>query len=166
MHGQGLSEREVARRSDRDVSWVSRRLELACGLSDSVLAAVRQGALSTWTATRVLAPLARANSAQATQLLAALAATPLSTLELQTWFQHYLSTPRAARERMVSHPRLFIQSLRAQEEQRADNPFHIARQAAIFIQITFASHSRQRLSGMYSQCVKAKIDTSGLMPTA
>ena len=38
----------------------------------------------------------------------------------RTWFQHYLSTPRAARERMVSHPRLFIQSLRAQEEQRAD----------------------------------------------
>lgn len=120
VHGQGLSEREVARRSGRDVSWVSRRLELVCGLSDSVLAAVRQGALSTWAATRVLAPLARANSAQATQLLAALAATPLSTRELQTWFQHYLSTPRAARERMVSHPRLFIQSLRAQEEQRAD----------------------------------------------
>jgi len=28
VHGQGLSEREVARRSGRDVSWVSRRLEL------------------------------------------------------------------------------------------------------------------------------------------
>ena len=120
VHGQGLSEREVARRSGRDVSWVSRRLELICGVSDSVLAAVRQGTLSTWSATRVLAPLARANSAQATQLLAALAASPLSTRELQTWFKHYLRTPSAARERMVSHPRLFIQSLRAQEEQRAD----------------------------------------------
>ena len=124
VRGQGLSEREVARRSGRDVSWVSRRLELVCGLSDSVFAAVRQGTVSTWAATRVLAPLARANSAQATQLLAALAATPLSTRELHTWFQHYLNASNAARERMVAHPRLFIQSLRAQEEQRADT--HLA----------------------------------------
>jgi len=120
VRGQGLSEREVARRSGRDVSWVSRRLELVCGLPDSVLAAVRQGAVSTWAATRVLAPLARANTAQATQLLTALAATPLSTRELNTWFQHYRTSPSTARERMVAQPRLFIQSLRAQEEQRAD----------------------------------------------
>jgi len=120
VHGQGLSEREVARRSGRDVSWVSRRLELVCGVSDSVLAAVRQGTLSTWAATRVLAPLARANSAQASELLAALAGSPLTTRELQTWFTYYRTSPRAARERMVSHPRLFIQSLRAQEELHAD----------------------------------------------
>ncbi len=120
VRGQGLSEREVARRSGRDVSWVSRRLELVCGLPDSVIAAVRQGTVSTWAATRVLAPLARANTAQASQLLAALAATPLSTRELYTWFQHYQTSPSAARERMVAQPRLFIQSLRAQEEQRAD----------------------------------------------
>ncbi len=120
VRGQGLSEREVARRSGRDVSWVSRRLELVCGLPDSVIAAVRQGTVSTWAATRVLAPLARANTAQASQLLAALAATPLSTRELYTWFQHYQTSPSAARERMVAQPRLFIQSLRAQEEQRAN----------------------------------------------
>lgn len=120
VQGQGLSEREVARRSGRDVSWVSRRLELVCGLSDRLLAAVRKGELSTWAATRVLAPLARANTDHARQLLDTLASTPLSTRELQTWFQHYQATPRAARERMVSHPRLFIQTLRAQEEQRAD----------------------------------------------
>lgn len=124
VHGQGLSEREVARRSGRDVSWVSRRLELIRGLPDSLLAAVRQGRLAIWAATRVLAPLARANSAQATQLLAALTATPLSTRELQTWFQHYQTSPKAAREHMVAQPRLFIQSLRARDEQRADK--HLA----------------------------------------
>jgi ParB family transcriptional regulator, chromosome partitioning protein len=121
VQGQGLSEREVARRSGRDVSWVSRRLELICGLPDSILAAVRQGRLAIWAATRVLAPLARANSAQATQLLAALTATPLSTRELHTWFQHYQTSPKAVRERMVAQPRLFIQSLRAQQEQQADS---------------------------------------------
>jgi ParB-like chromosome segregation protein Spo0J len=120
VQGQRLSEREVARRSGRDVSWVSRRLELIRGLPDSRLAAVRQGRLAIWAATRVLAPLARANSAQATQLLAALAATPLSTRELHTWFQHDQTSPKAVREHMVAQPRLFIQSLRAQQEQRAD----------------------------------------------
>jgi len=120
VRGQGLSEREVARRSGRDVSWVSRRLELVCGVSETVLAAVRQGTVSTWAATRVLAPLARANTAQATQLLDALAASPLTTRELQTWFRHYRNTPRAARARMVAHPRLFLESLRAEEEQQAD----------------------------------------------
>lgn len=119
VRGQGLSEREVARRSGRDVSWVSRRLELVCGLPDSVLAAVRQGTVSTWAATRVLAPLARANGAQATQLLAALATTPLSTRELQVWFRHYQRSPSAARERMVAQPRLLLQSLRAKEEEHA-----------------------------------------------
>ena len=120
VHGQGLSEREVARRSGRDVSWVSRRLGLVCALPDALLAAVRKGAVSTWAATRVLAPLARANTKHATQLLDALASSPLSSRELHSWFQHYLRTPRAARERMVTHPRLFIQTLQARDEQRAD----------------------------------------------
>jgi len=120
VHGQGLSEREVARRSGRDVSWVSRRLELVCGLSDTVLAALRKGVVSCWVATRVLAPLARANAAHAAKLLDALAATPLSSRQLQSWFQHYQRSPSEARERMVSHPRLFLQSLQAQEEQCAD----------------------------------------------
>ena len=67
VRGQGLSEREVARRSGRDVSWVSRRLELVCGLPDSVIAAVRQGTVSLgrrpgcWPRWRAPTPRRRAN---------------------------------------------------------------------------------------------------------
>ena len=78
----GLSRHEVARRSGRDVSWVSRRLQLLSGLPDAALAAVRSGHLSSWAANRVVAPLARANPEHAERLLAMLAATPLSTREL------------------------------------------------------------------------------------
>ena len=120
VHGQGLSERDVARRSGRDVSWVSRRLQLICALPDVLLTAVRQGDLSTWAATRVLAPLARANAEHAAQLLSALAATSLSTRELQCWFQHNQRTPSATRANMVLHPRLFIEALQVRDEQRAD----------------------------------------------
>lgn len=120
VHHQGLSQHEAARRSGRDVSWVSRRLQLVCALPEVLLAAVRKGDLSTWAATRVLAPLARANAGHAAQLLSALASTSLSTRELQCWFQHYQGTPSAARAHMVEHPRLFIEALQVRDEQRAD----------------------------------------------
>jgi ParB-like chromosome segregation protein Spo0J len=120
VHHQGLSQHEVARRCGRDVSWVSRRLQLVCGLPDALLAAVRNGALSTWAATRVLAPLARANAEHATQLLAALGTTLLSTRDLRRWFQHYQNTPNTARARMVAQPRLFIEALQVHAEQGAD----------------------------------------------
>jgi len=120
VHHQGLSQHEVARRTGRDVSWVSRRLQLVCALPDVLLAAVRKGDLSTWAATRVLAPLARANPEHAAQLLRALAATSLSTRELRCWFEHYQRTPSAARAHMVEHPRLFIEAVQVRDEQRAD----------------------------------------------
>jgi ParB-like chromosome segregation protein Spo0J len=88
----GLSRHEVARRSGRDVSWVSRRLQLLSGLPDAALAAVRGGRLSSWAANRVIVPLARANPEHAERLLAMLATSPLSTRELWCWFEHYQQT--------------------------------------------------------------------------
>jgi ParB family transcriptional regulator, chromosome partitioning protein len=49
------------------VSWGSRRLQLLSGLTDIALAAVCDGRLSSWAASRVVAPLARANSDHADQ---------------------------------------------------------------------------------------------------
>jgi transcriptional regulator with XRE-family HTH domain len=97
MQGQGLSQHELARRCGRDVSWVSRRLQLLSGLSDAALAAVRAGKLSAWAATRVVVPLARASAEHADRLLAALAETPLSTRELRRWFDQYQTAVRAVR---------------------------------------------------------------------
>ena len=109
----GLSRHEVARRSGRDVSWVSRRLQLLSGLPDAALAAVRGGRLSSWAANRVIVPLARANPEHAERLLAMLATSPLSTRELWCWFEHYQQTQRSSREHMVDRPRLFIDTLLA-----------------------------------------------------
>ena len=119
MQGQGLSQHELARRCGRDVSWVSRRLQLLSGLPDAALAAVRTGKLSSWAANRVVVPLARANAAHAECLLAALAVAPLSTRELQCWFAHYQQASRTTRERMVSDPRLFLDAVRANNDRCA-----------------------------------------------
>ena len=119
MQGLGLSQHDLARRCGRDVSWVSRRLQLLSGLPDAALTAVREGTLSSWSASRIVVPLARANTEHADQLLAALADAPLSTRELRCWFEHYQKAFRSARDHMVSRPRLFIDALRETGEQRA-----------------------------------------------
>ena len=48
VQGLGLSQHEVARRGGRDVSWVSRRLQLLAELPDAIVAAVIEGRLSSW----------------------------------------------------------------------------------------------------------------------
>ena len=118
IEAQQVSQREAARQCGRDVSWVQRRLLLLQALPDAVLDAVRGGVVSSWTAVRVFAPLARANSDHAHRLLAGLHAQRLSTRELRLWFEHYRSAQHAQRERMVEHPRLFIDSLSERERER------------------------------------------------
>jgi ParB family transcriptional regulator, chromosome partitioning protein len=110
--GLGVSQREAALRCGRDVSWVNRRLALLSSLPEAAIAAVREGRLSTWSAARVIAPLARANSAHADRLLRAQQQAPLSTRDLGVWFEHYQKAKRSVRERMLDHPCLFLQALK------------------------------------------------------
>jgi ParB/RepB/Spo0J family partition protein len=110
----------IAQRLGRDVSWVSRRLSLLKALPEDLLAQVRRGRISLWAATRILAPLARANSAHARTLLAALAHQPLSTRELKRLYGQYREATQRQRERLVANPALFLQALQTREQERAD----------------------------------------------
>jgi ParB-like chromosome segregation protein Spo0J len=121
VDAQGLSQREAARQCGRDVSWVQRRLQLLGVVPEAVLQAVCREQISTWSAVRVFVPLARANAEHAQRLLASLgrAQPALSTRELNTWFAQYRCSQRSQRERMVEHPRLFIDSVNECERERA-----------------------------------------------
>jgi hypothetical protein len=77
---------------------------LLAGLPDAILIAVIEGRLSSWAASRVVAPLARANSEHAERLVKALSDAPLATRELRQWFDHYQKPGRLTRERLVDHP--------------------------------------------------------------
>ena len=57
----GCSLSHIAARIGRDKSFVKRRLDLVEALPENILKAVISGTLSTWSASRVMAPLARAN---------------------------------------------------------------------------------------------------------
>ncbi len=106
----------IAQHIGRDVSWVSRRLSLFKALPEDLLEAVRQGQVSLWAATRILAPLARANSAHARTLLGQLQRQPLSTRELKRLYSHYQQANKTQRERLVENPALFLQALQSQQE--------------------------------------------------
>ena len=55
-----LSQERIAAMVGRTQGWVSARLTLYRSLSDDLLALIRKGSISTWTATRVIVPIARA----------------------------------------------------------------------------------------------------------
>lgn len=124
IDAMGLSQREAARQCARDVSWVQRRLVLLGALPQELVQAVRSGGVSSWAAARIVAPLARANSEHARQLLASMGADPLSTRELQAWFGHYQGAQNTQRQRMVEHPRLFIDSLKERQSQSIAKDLH------------------------------------------
>jgi ParB/RepB/Spo0J family partition protein len=114
----GMTQREAARQCARDASWVQRRLMLLGALPEAVLQAVRHAQVSSWAATRIFVPLARANGDHAMQLLAGLNTHHLSTRELGTWFEHYQTAQRTQREHMARYPRLFIDSLNEHQRER------------------------------------------------
>ncbi len=146
--GFELSQREVARQTGRDVSWVNRRLSLVQGLPETLFVAICRGELSTWAATRVLAPLARANPDHAQTLLASLQCEPLSTRELHTWYQHYQKANRLKRERMLAQPRLFCQALQAQTRDQAASELRAGPQGAWLAEF---KRIAQRLRGLHKQ---------------
>lgn len=117
----GCSQREVARQTGRDVSWVSRRLALLTDLSDELLQTIQAGEISTWAASRVVAPLARANTEHANSLLEAHRKEPLSTRELNLWYQQYQQANKPQRDTMATDPGLFLRALAVNEQKQQDD---------------------------------------------
>src|SRR5215472_10993931 len=150
--GQRVSQHELARRCGHDVSWVNRRLQLLQGLPDSVLAAVCAGQLSGWAASRIVVPLARANTEHAEHLLQALARQRLSTRDLRRWFAHYQTASQATRERMISRPGLFLQALQERHAEHCGEQLRDGPEGACAAEVrrieAFIARLRQRLPSL------------------
>jgi len=114
----GCTASEIARSIGRDVSWVTRRLALIESLSDEILAAVSQGHISTWAATRVLIPLARAKPSHAEQLSHYLSRTPSNTRDLAAFLTHYERSNKQTRDRMVADPGLFFKAHKSRDHEK------------------------------------------------
>jgi len=113
---------EIGRQIGRDKSYVKRRMDLLESLPEEILSRVIAGVISTWAASRVLIPLARANPSDAIKLASHLEREPMSTRELQLFYEHYQKANRQVRERMLNHPALFIKSIQAQAGSKNESP--------------------------------------------
>jgi hypothetical protein len=114
-HRYQLSQSRMASLLGRKQGWVSGRLVLYEALSEDLLESIRKGAISSWAATRIIAPIARAIPEHGKILLENLSKGSLSTREMVLWFRHYRKANRQQRENMVGAPHLFLKALRARE---------------------------------------------------
>jgi len=117
LHDQyHLSQNRIASLVGRKQSWVSGRMALYRALSEELLELIRKGSISTWAATRVMVPIARAIPEHAKVLSENLSKGSLSTREMAQFFHHYQKANRKQRDNMVREPFLFLKSLRAKDE--------------------------------------------------
>lgn len=106
-----LSGVDLARRFDKSVSWVSRRLALVSTLPQAVQEHVRRGEIAAYGAMKYLAPLARANRDDCVALAAKIAKLSVSTRQLREIYIAYNETAGEARRRIVENPALFFRAL-------------------------------------------------------
>jgi ParB family chromosome partitioning protein len=115
----GLTCEELARRFDKSMSWVSRRLGLVKELPEAVQEQVRRGELVAHAAMKHLVPLARANRRQCEELAGALAGGRFSSREVGRLCKAWQAGTEESRKLILSSPALV---LRAQEEARRPAP--------------------------------------------
>jgi len=148
------SQSGVARMIGRNVSWVHRRLALIEGMDESIQEAVCNSQLSTWSASRVIAPLARAKGDHALKMLRFLEHDPLSTRELATWNKYYQRANKVVREQMVNDPKLFLAALNNKEREKEAQTLRDGLEGAWLkdIQVAKAMLQRQRnaISALFS----------------
>jgi len=136
---------ELARRFDRSVSWVSRRLGLTQDLPQVVQDKVRAGEVVPHAAMKYLLPLARANASDCLRLLEGLGGHRLSSRAMGRVYAAYMSTPEESRERLLSDPLLFLRV----DDERQRAPVHPSDQTLADLRAlsAIAARTARRLSG-------------------
>jgi ParB family chromosome partitioning protein len=136
---------EIATRLGRDKSWVKRRLDLLESLPEEVRHAVMSGKLSSWAASRILVPLARANEQDCLDLTRKIIQDPLSTRELACLYNHYGKSNKTVRSRIIADPGLFVKTLKEQDEKKTGQQIGEGPEGKWFKNISVVCHILRRL---------------------
>jgi ParB family chromosome partitioning protein len=105
------SQEDLARKLGKSKSWVSYRIQLINQLPSFVQEAIYQDQVSTWTASRVIVPFARANQSHAKKLVDYLRNTNQSSRDIKKFYEHYMQSNQVVRQNMVEMPETFFKSL-------------------------------------------------------
>jgi ParB family chromosome partitioning protein len=115
----GCRMEELARRFDRSLSWVSRRLALVELLPEKVQQQVRSGALSAQVAMKVLVPMARSRPADCSRMAEVLVQHHATSREAGWLYAAWRKATPAIRKRLLDQPQLF---LKAERQRAAEEP--------------------------------------------
>jgi ParB family transcriptional regulator, chromosome partitioning protein len=118
----GLAQSTLARRLERSVSWVSRRLALTRDLVPALEELVREGAVSAQAAMKSLVPLARAKPEQAAELVRALKGQRLSTRQAAKLYAAWRRGNPQQRLALVRDPLLHLAALEELERGALPEP--------------------------------------------
>jgi ParB family transcriptional regulator, chromosome partitioning protein len=112
--GYGLD--ELARRFDRSVSWVSRRLALVEVLPEAIQQQVREGKILAQVALKFLVPVARQNLEDCQRMAAIFAQHHCDTREAGQLYAAWRKGSPAIRKRILNDPELFFKAQRQTQE--------------------------------------------------
>jgi len=104
------SREELARRFDRSVSWVSRRLALVELLPDAIQQQVREGRIAAQVAMKYLVPVARVSLEQWTTMAAAFVECRCDSRQAGQLYRAWREGTRVIRERIFAAPALFLKT--------------------------------------------------------
>jgi ParB family transcriptional regulator, chromosome partitioning protein len=108
----GYSLEQLARRFDRSVSWVSRRLALVELLPAAIQRQVRDGRIAAQAAMRYLVPVARHSLPDCERLAAAFVECGCDSRQAGQLYAAWRAGTRARRERILAAPALFLKTQR------------------------------------------------------
>jgi len=137
--GYGLE--ELARRFDRSVSWVSRRLALAELLPEAIQQQVREGKIAAQVAMKFLVPVARQNPEACQRMAAIFAEHHCGTREAGQLYGAWRRGSAAIRKRILDDPALFFKTQR-QEKVPVGPAAELARDLEMVTAIVNRAHRR------------------------
>jgi hypothetical protein len=103
---------ELARRFDRSISWVSRRLALVELLPEAVQRRVREGNITAQIAMKYLVPVARVSAEDCERMAAAFVKHRCDSRQAAQLYTAWREGSRVVRERILSEPELFLKTRR------------------------------------------------------
>ena len=142
--GYGLE--ELARRFDRSVSWVSRRLALVEVLPEAIQQQVREGRIPAQVALKFLVPVARQSLQDCQRMAAIFAQHHCDTREAGQLYGAWRRGSPAIRKRILDDPELFFKAQRqAQEKAPAGTGAELLRDLEMMAAIV--NRAQRRLAG-------------------
>src|SRR5437016_1164093 len=132
----GYSLEDLARRFDRSVSWVSRRLALVEQLPETVQQRVRTGEISAHVAMKYLAPVARANPDDCQRMAEVFSKHRFSSRQAGELYTAWRDASGSIRQRILDSPELFLKAHQQVSPQPPSPAEELLRDLTMIVAIT------------------------------